>query len=83
MDDKSYFYVKNYCCPGNDGFYKSQDMSRGDMYWFDVAFRRLDKFPEKLMVWVPIFPRGISKPYLDPSKDALTCKNYRENCTME
>ncbi len=64
MDDES-FYFKNDRDPANQGFYKNKDMSRGDVP-HDVALHALDKYPEKIMVWLCISDHGMSQPYFMP-----------------
>ena len=62
MDDSLQFYLglKGDITPGNVGFYKKYVTSAGDGPE-EVRFRTKAKYPEKLLVWITISEKGISK----------------------
>ncbi len=82
MDDESYFFLKNDRDPANQGFYNKKDMFRGDVS-HDVAIHALDKYPDKIMVWLCTSDCGVSQPYFMPWKDSIRGENYREHCINE
>ena len=67
MDDESYFGFKDDVTPGNVGFYKKSVTSAEDVPEA-VWFRTKAKYPGKLLVWITISEKGISKPFFIPKK---------------
>ncbi len=76
IDDESYFTLGNTALPGNNIFYSS-DVSKTPE---SVKNKYVKKFEEKLMVWLAISPRGISKPYFVPSGLAVNQHVYLGEC---
>ena len=79
MDDKAYFTFTGGEMPANSGYY----MGPGGDVPHSVRYRSKEKFPRKLMVWMAISPRGISKPVILPSKANVGGHIYREKCLKE
>ena len=71
MDDESYFALKDDNINGNSGFYISPGCSMGDVS-DEVRLRPRSKYPEKLLVWMAISERGLSKPFFLQKKASLT-----------
>ena len=76
MDDESYFTYQGCEMPCNQGFYTGPG---GDVPE-NVRNRPVGKFPRKLLVWVAISPRGISRPVICPSRANVSGELYREQC---
>jgi hypothetical protein len=74
MDDESYFTLDGYC--GDKGYYAYDDENVDPQ----VKYKRFNKFPSKLLVWIAISNRGISKPFIMKSKGAINCNNYSTEC---
>ena len=64
---------------GNDNYYTNDKLKCPDC----VRFVGKEKYPNKLMVWVAISNRGISKPLFRPSKSKTVNSNIyiNENIT--
>lgn len=82
MDDESYFPLKDDNISGNTGFYVPPGGSAGDLP-DEVRLRPKSKYPEKLLVWIAISERGISKPYYLVKKASLTGQLYRDECIQK
>jgi transposase len=76
IDDESYFGLSNHSLPGNDGFYSSNL----DVTPIEVQLKRKEKFPPKLLIWVAFSEKGISKPYIVPSGQAINQDVYINEC---
>jgi len=76
MDDESYFHLGGDNIPQNQGFYTDNI----DNTPFDVKNTLESKFPEKVLVWVAICPRGISTPFFMESGFAVNKTNYQREC---
>ena len=76
MDDESYFTYKGCDMPCNQGYYTGPGGDAPE----EVKTRTISKFPRKLLVWVAISPRGISKPVICPSRANVSGEVYREQC---
>lgn len=75
MDDESYF---TFDCPevqANKGYYIT-DKENVDP---EVRYRRKEKFPEKVMVWVAISRAGVSQSFM-AYKSAMNSEMYRKKC---
>lgn len=59
IDDESYFPLSHNGLPGNDRFYSSNRSETPN----EVKYDRQAKFEPKLLVWLAISPKGVSKPY--------------------
>ena len=76
MDDESYFTYQGSEMPANKGYYAGPGGDAPE----DVKHRPIGKFPRKLLVWVAISPRGISRPVITPSRANVNGAVYREKC---
>ena len=75
MDDESYFRLKGDQMGANRGYYTEDKENTNP----DVKYRTVDKFPKKVMLWVAISEKGVSRPYF-MQKTSLNGKIYREEC---
>ena len=75
-DDEAYFGLFNENHSG-EMWYHSSDKSKVDP---KVKFRLVEKFPTKMMIWLAISKKGISKPYFHEKKNALDGKTYGKEC---
>ncbi|KAL4460788.1 hypothetical protein ABPG72_002909 [Tetrahymena utriculariae] len=73
LDDESYFTLTHSCQSGNDRFYSSDLNLTPPQMKFDFKM----KFEPKLLVWIAISPRGISKPYYAQSGLAINSINIQ------
>ena len=62
--DEKYFTYDSSNMQGNDNYYSNDKSKCPD----SVRFAGKEKYPNKVMVWVAIFNRGLSKPLFRPSK---------------
>lgn len=76
IDDESYFGLSNCNISGNSGFYSSDVTTTPN----DVKLKRKQKFEQKLLVWVAISPKGLSKHYVAPSGQAVNENVYIDKC---
>jgi hypothetical protein len=76
IDDESYFTLTHSCQPGNDRYYSSNKILTPD----NVKFYYKRKYEPKLLVYLCISPRGVSKPYFRESGLAINQEVYLENC---
>ncbi len=77
MDDEKYFTLNGHNMPGNSGYYTDSKDTVPD----SVRFTGKEKFPLKVLVWVAISERGISKPLIRPSKSAaINSAIYIKEC---
>ena len=76
LDDESYFTLTNSSVCGNDGFY-SNNLQKTPA---SVKYRAKAKFEQKLLVWLCVSERGISKPFIAPSGLAINRHVYLEQC---
>jgi DNA-binding MarR family transcriptional regulator len=76
IDDESYFTLTHSCQPGNDRYYSSNKSLTPD----NVKFYYKQKYEPKLLVYLCISPRGVSKPYFRESGLAINQEVYLENC---
>ena len=58
MDDEKYFAFSCENYPGNDNYY-TNDLSKCPDH---IRFKGKDKYPKKLLMWIAISERGMSKP---------------------
>ena len=79
IDDETYFTFTGSEMPANSGFYTGPG---GDVP-INVRYRSKEKFPRKLLVWMGISPRGLSKPVILPSRANIGGEIYREKCLRE
>jgi len=79
IDDESYFTLTHSSLAGNDRFYSSDIQKTPD----DVKYKFKSKFEPKLLVWLAISPRGMSRPYFVPSGLAVNQHIYLEQCIQK
>ena len=72
LDDEAYFPLSHNNLPGNDRFYSSDRSETPD----EVKYDHKAKFAPKLLVWLAISPKGVSKPYFCPSGLAINQNVY-------
>ena len=76
MDVESHFIYSGAQMPSNAGFYAS---AGGDAPP-QVKYRPERKYSRKLLVWLAMSPRGITRPVIMPSAGNVTGEVYREKC---
>lgn len=77
VDDEKYFTLDGTNMSGNDRYYTADKSTCPD----NVRFKGVAKFPEKILVWITISERGMSKPLFRPWKSvAITKELYIEEC---
>ena len=64
MDDEKCFTLSGHKIPGNAGYYSSDKSKCPDKVRFAVK----EKYPTKVLIWIAISARGISKPLIRPSE---------------
>lgn len=74
IDDESYFTLTNSDQPGNDRFYSDDIKKTPD----DVKYYYKAKYEKKILVWICISPKGVSKPLFIPSGLAVNQNVYLE-----
>lgn len=74
IDDESYFTLSNSSLAGNDRFY-SDDIGKTPE---EVKYKSVKKFESKLLVWLAISPRGMTKPFFAKSGMAINQHRYLE-----
>jgi transposase len=79
MDDESYFEMKSLNIPGNDHYYAHE---RNDAPP-SKKFAPMEKFAPKVLVWIAISDRGLSRPYFAPSTGALNAELYQRKCVTQ
>lgn len=75
MDDESYFTLDGNEWQGKNYFEKS-----GNVVDVNVKYVEHTKFPKKVLLWVAISPRGISKPVFFESGLAVNVDRYINFC---
>ncbi|KAL4501519.1 hypothetical protein ABPG72_018570 [Tetrahymena utriculariae] len=76
LDDESYFTLTNSTLSGNDRFY-SDDV---EMTPDDTKYYYKSKYEQKVLMWIAISPRGVSKPFFLPSGYAVDQSIYKDKC---
>ena len=72
IDGESYFTLSNSVLAGNDSYYSNDRIQTpDDIKHFDKA-----KYEPKVLVWIAISPKGLSKPYFRPSGMAFNQEVY-------
>lgn len=74
IDDESYFLLSHNDLPGNDRFYSNDRNDTPDQVMYDDKA----KFPSKLLVWLAISPKGVTKPHFRHSGLAIDQTAYLE-----
>ena len=76
LDDEKYFTLSNSTNAGNDSFYSSEPSQSPN----NVKFKQKTKFEPKVMLYIAISPKGISKPILLKSGLAVNQDVYIQEC---
>lgn len=77
MDDEKYFTFTNDNMPGNDSYYTADKDSVPD----SIKYKCKLKFEKKVLVWVVISEKGISKALIrDSSGPAISADVYQSQC---
>ena len=79
MDDESYFSLRHDLIPSNAYYYAN---ARGDAPP-EYKTCPVKRFETKLMMWIAISPRGISRPYFVPSAVAVNKEIYMKECIQK
>lgn len=76
LDDESYFPLSRSQMPGNNVFY-TNDISNTPS---DIKYKFKKKFENKVMLYIVISDRGVSKPWFKPSGLAINQEVYQNQC---
>ena len=76
MDDESYFTIDGCDTNFNTFFYSHPYLEAPE----SVKYRKVGKFPKKVLVWCAISPKGMSEPYIVKSGNAITARVYIKEC---
>ena len=77
MDDEKYFTFCGENYPGNDNYYTNDREKCPD----HIRFKGKDKYPKKLLMWIAISERGMSKPlFRKSSAVAINADIYIDEC---
>ena len=68
MDDEKYFLLQDQSAPTNRGFHKSNKHTTAPQ----VKFTRTQKFEAKILVWIAISEKRISKPFFSKQEQAVS-----------
>lgn len=79
LDDESYFTLSHSNFSANAGFYTSDVCSTPK----EVKYTRKKKFEEKVLVWIAIGPKGLSRPLIRKSGCAVNAKRYLDECIRQ
>jgi len=76
LDDESYFTLSHSTISGNDGFYTSEVSSAPA----NVKYATKKKFEGKVLVWITMGPKGLSRPLIRKSGYAINAQRYLDEC---
>lgn len=76
LDDESYFTLNHSRISGNSGYYSS-DVSATPS---PVKFVTKQKFEAKVLVWIAIGPKGLSRPLIRKSGFSINAQTYLDEC---
>lgn len=79
LDDETYFTLSHATINGNQFFYTS-DISTCPN---NIKFSPKAKFEPKILLWIAISPKGISKPFIAPSGLAINQDVYIKECIVK
>jgi transposase len=79
LDDESYFTLSHTTIHGNGGFY-TNDVSEASP---SVKFATKAKFEGKVLVWVAIGPKGLSRSLIRKSGFAINSRVYLNDCIKQ
>lgn len=72
IDDECYFTLTHSSMAGNDRFYSDDTSKTPD----EVKYKYAKKYESKVLVWLAISPKGVTKPYFAESKMAINQHTY-------
>ena len=78
MDDEKYFLLQDQSAPTNRDFYTSDKCTTAPQ----VKFKRTQKFEAKILVWIAISEKGISKLFFSKQKQAVSQTTYLNRCII-
>ena len=78
MDDEKYFLLQDQLAPTNRVFYTSDKRTTVSQ----VKFKRTQEFEAKILVWIAIPEKGISKFFVSKQKQAVSQTTYLNRCIM-
>ena len=78
MDDEKYFLLQDQSTPTHRGFYMSDKRTTAPQ----VKFKRIQKFEAKILVWIAISEKAISKPFFSKQKQAASQTTYLNRCII-
>ena len=73
MNDEKYFSLSGSNMPGNSFYYTKDNCN-------SVQVKKLKKIEDKVMVWLGVSEKGISKPFIVSSKLGIRSHNYINEC---
>ncbi len=76
LDDEKYFTLSNTKTPGNKGYYTDNK----SLAPANIRFNKKVKFPRKVMVWLAVSKKGVSKPYIQENGIAINADTYINKC---
>ncbi len=76
LDDESYFTLSHSTKNFNSGFYSSNVNATSA----DIKFSKKQKFPSRVLVWIALGPKGLSKPLIRKSGFIINANNYLDEC---
>jgi len=76
LDDESYFTFSHSRITGNEGFY-TKDVSTAPA---DVKYTKKRKFEQKVLVWIAMSPKGLSRALIKKSGYAINANRYLKEC---
>ena len=80
MDDEKYFTFAGHNMPGNAGYYSNNKQTCPE----SVRFAGKPLYPKKILVWVAISERGLSKVLIRPSQSAaINSDIYISECLQK
>ena len=79
IDDEAYFPLSNTNLSGNAGYYTSDPNAMPN----EVKFKRKSKYEPKLLVWVALSKKGVSKHYIASSGQAVDKEVHISKCLVK
>ena len=79
MDDECYFTLTNTNIASNNIYYTSNSSTTPS----DIKFKTKAKFEEKILVYIVMSSKGISKPVMFPSGLAINQQKYLSECIQK
>ena len=79
LDDESYFTLSNSTLTGNDSYYSNdRTLTPNDVKHYDKS-----KYEPKVLVWLAISTKGVSKIFIRPSGMAVNQEVYLNECIIK